>query len=93
MDRVAPLTTPLIEGMINSRHIAGPSIANTMARALWATLAQTGFRKAEASVGNGAKFGNDCLTRHNLRWRIGGVEVADPTPEQLASLPRRDNTR
>ena len=57
-----------------------------MGRARWATMAQTGFRKAEVSVGSGARFGKDCLTRHSLRWRISGVETADPTLEQLEGM-------
>ena len=90
VDRVAPLTNPIIIGMIEAAHVAGNSVKAVMARALWATMAQTGFRKAEVSLGSGARFGNDCLTRHNLRWRIGGVEVADPTLEQLESLSDGD---
>ena len=38
------------------------------------TLAQTGFRKAEASVGNGAKFGNDCLTQQCTPPQLSHVE-------------------
>ena len=86
VDRVAPLTNALIAGMLGAKRVSGKSVGAVMGRALWATLAQTGFRKAEVSIGSGAVFGNDCLTRHNLRWRIGGVEVADPTLEQLLSL-------
>ena len=54
-----------------------------MLRALWATLAQTGFRKAEVALGDGFKFGPDCLTRHNLRWRIDGTEFADVPTSSL----------
>ena len=86
VDRVAPLTNPIIEGMLDAQTIAGDSVGATVGRALWATLAQTGFRKAEVAVGSGAAFGPDCLTRHNIRWRIGGIEVADPTEEQLRNL-------
>lgn len=90
VDRVAPLTNPLIEGMIAADSIAGGGVAATSCRAMWATLAQTGFRKAEVSLGNGAAFGNCCLTRHNLRWRIGGVEVADPSAKQLRNMGEGD---
>ena len=84
------MTNPIIVGMIESAHVAGGSTKAVMGRALWATMAQTGFRKAEVSLGGGTRFGNDCLTRHNLRWRIGGVETADPTLEQLESLSDGD---
>ena len=90
VDRVAPLTNPLIAGMLKAEAVAGDSVSATVGRALWATLAQTGFRKAEVSLGGEASFGPDCLTRHNVRWRIGGVEVADPTPKQLRSLREGD---
>ena len=86
VDRVAPLTNDLIAGMITAPAIAGDGVEAVMGRALWATLAQTGFRKAEVSLSAGATFGPADLTRHNIRWRIGGVEVADPTPDQLQGL-------
>ena len=90
VDRVAPLTNPIIAGMIDALSVAGDSVKSVMGRALWATMAQTGFRKAEVSLGSGARFGNDCLTRYSLRWRIGGVSTADPTREQLESLSDGD---
>ena len=88
--RVEPLTTAIIVGMINADAIAGPGLAEVSARALWATLAQTGFRKAEVSLSAGEEFGPHCLTRHSLRWRINGVDVADPTGEQLRNLREGD---
>ena len=90
VDRVAPLTNPLIAGMLNADAVAGDSVAAVSGRALWATLAQTGFRKAEVSLGSSATLGPASLTRHNLRWRIGGVETADPTTEQLQQMTDGD---
>jgi len=86
VDRVAPLTNSLIECMLAADAVAGDSVGAAMGRALWATMAQTGFRKAEVAQSSGEAFGPSCLTRHNLRWRIQGVETADPSPEQLRSL-------
>jgi hypothetical protein len=86
VSRVAPLTNEIIAGMLRAPAVTGNSVAAVSGRALWATLAQTGFRKAEVSLGGDAAFGPSCLTRHNLRWRIGGVEVADPTKQQLREL-------
>ena len=86
VDRVAPLTNEIIKGMIGAEAIAGDDLASTSYRALWATLAQTGFRKAEVSMGSAAAFGPSCLTRHNLRWRIDKVEYADPSPALLGSM-------
>ena len=91
VDRVAPLTNTIIEGMIHASTISGGTLMrDESARALWATMAQTGFRKAEVAVGNGATFGPSCLTRHNLRWRIGGVETADPSTDQLLDMKEGD---
>ena len=90
VDRVAPLNNQLVEGMIEADNISGDDLGHVMARALWSTLAQTGFRKAEVSLGSGARFGPDCLTRHNLRWRISGQLVADPSEEQLLNMQDGD---
>ena len=90
VDRVAPLTNDLIVKMLNAEAVSGDGISAIVGRALWATMAQTGFRKAEVGLGSGDEFGPDCLTRHNVRWRIGGVEVADPTLEQLRNLTDGD---
>ena len=76
--------------MLEAECIKGDSVGATATRALWATLAQTGFRKAEVALGSGESFGPSCLTRHNLRWRIGGVETADPTTEQLRAMGESD---
>ena len=90
VDRVAPLTNSLIEGMLQSPPVAGHDVGAVSGRALWATMAQTGFRKAEVALGREAIFGPSCLTRHNLRWRIAGQELADPSAEQLRGMQAGD---
>ena len=90
VDRVAPLTNPIIAGMVAAKCIAGDSTGATAARALWATMAQTGFRKAEVATSKTDTFGPSSLTRHNLRWRISGVETADPSEQQLRGMREGD---
>jgi integrase len=55
-------------------------------RACVALLAQCGFRGSEVALGSGKAFGKVCINRASVTWRIGGVDVTDPTPEQLANL-------
>ena len=88
--RKEPLTNPIIERMLALPEMKGPALASKSWRALWATLAQTGFRKAEVSVARGSEFGKTFLTRHHLRWRIGGKDVPDPTTAQLRGLNGND---
>ena len=88
--RKEPLTNPIIEGMLRLPEMKGKALAAKAWRALWATLAQTGFRKAEISVARGSEFGKTFLTRHHLRWRIGGKDVPDPTAAQLLGLTSAD---
>ena len=90
VSRVAPLTNPLIAGMIKAPCIQGHELRSFSARALWATLAQTGFRKAEVALSAQQAFGPSCLTRHNLRWRISNVETADPSEAQLKGMRNGD---
>jgi integrase len=54
--------------------------------ALFATLAQTGMRKAEISLGPKVAFGKTHLSMANVRWIIGGVLYESPTLEQLRQL-------
>ena len=54
-------------------------------RALFHTLAQTGFRKAEIAVDRG-EWDNTRLSFHSLRWKIRGKTVHSPSVEQLQSL-------
>ena len=90
VDRVAPLTQPIIEGMLAADAVKGDHTGAVAGRALWATMAQTGFRKAEVALSNGEPFRPACLTRHNLRWRLQGRETADPTPTQLRRMKEGD---
>ena len=90
VNRVAPLTNAIIQGMIAAPCISDSSLQSVSTRAMWATLAQTGFRKAEVATDSAAAFGKGSLTRHNLRWRINGIETADPTAEQLKGMREGD---
>ena len=55
-------------------------------------LRQTGSRKAcLLPVVTPAEFDRSCVARSNVRYRIGGVIVADPSPGQLRSM--RDGDR
>ena len=58
--------------------------------ALFHTLAQTGFRKAEISLGKGATWDDTMLAFSNLRWKIRGKTVHVPTVAQLNSLADGD---
>ena len=59
-------------------------------RAMFATLAQTGMRKAEVSLPASEKFGKRHLSRAALAWRIGGRLLVDPTNEELEELAEGD---
>lgn len=59
-------------------------------RALVATMAQTGFRKADVSLESKVKFGLQHLTAASLVWCIGGVLYKSPSREQLRSLKEGD---
>jgi hypothetical protein len=50
VDRAAPLTNHIIAGMLKAKCISGDGVRATATRALWATMAQTGFRKAEVAT-------------------------------------------
>lgn len=59
-------------------------------KALKACLTQAGFRKAEVSTVKKAtknsKLSPEQFSRSALRWRIGGIDTADPTPQMLQRL-------
>ena len=59
-------------------------------RALWHTLAQTGFRKAEVALDPREAWGAQHLSWANVTWRIGGVHVPCPTAAQLLTLVEGD---
>ena len=50
----------------------------------------TGVRKDEVSVAAPADFDLSRASRANLLWRIGGVDINSPTPEQLRNLADDD---
>ena len=95
--RKEPLTTEIIEailaqegGKIGRRQLDWTEPAMCSLRAMFHTLAQTGFRKSEVSLHEKATFGRQHLTMANVHWCIGGVTIAAPTVEQLQSLKRGD---
>ena len=97
--RREPLTNPLIRGLLEMPHGTVLSPRETVdwakpnyssLRAILATLAQTGFRKAEVSLAAGVIFGRFHATLANVRWLIGGVLYDAPTAEQLRNLKDGD---
>ena len=93
--RKEPLTNPLIRGLLTladgsqlarGKHLYWSSPRYSSLRALYATLAQTGMRKAEVSLSPKASFGRTHLTMANVRWMIGGRVVDAPTAQQLAAM-------
>ena len=59
-------------------------------RAMFATLAQTGMRKAEVALPAGDAFGAKHLSRANLAWRIRGRLLVGPTADELGDLTEGD---
>ena len=59
-------------------------------RAMFATLAQTGMRKAEVTVSKDGLFNAGHLSMASIRWVIGGLHYACPTAEQLGRLRNGD---
>ena len=53
-------------------------------------MARTGMRADEVALRSGSEHTLKRLSRWHLRWRIGGVYVAEPTAEQLANLADGD---
>ena len=93
--RKEPLTNPLIRSLLTLAdgtelargkylHWSTPRYASL--RALYATLAQTGMRKAEVSLSPKASFGRTHLAMANVRWLIGGQIIDAPTAVQLAAM-------
>eukprot|EP00966_Prymnesium_polylepis_P181904 4213928-Prymnesium_polylepis.1 len=58
--------------------------------ALFATMAQTGFRKAGVALPAGAAWTKAHISLANVTWLIGGAIVPNPTVEQLRNLRRGD---
>ena len=58
--------------------------------ALFATMAQTGFRKAEVCLAAGASWTKANISLANVSWLIDGHIVVYPTVEQLRNLKKGD---
>jgi hypothetical protein len=59
-------------------------------RAMFHTLAQTGFRKSEVSLHARDVFGKRHLSMANVHWSIGGVTYDHITPDLRARLAVHD---
>ena len=98
--RKEPLTQSIIDGLLSlgkrSEVRIGRRVLDWQApgwaslRAMYHTLAQTGFRKSEVSLHEKVAFGNNHLSMHNVTWLIGGLSLSSPTATQLQSLQRGD---
>ena len=77
-------------GQLGRRVLNWHDPAMRSLRAMFHTLAQTGFRKSEVSLHEKATFGLHHLSMANVHWSIGGVTLAAPTVDQLAALSLGD---
>ena len=88
--RKEPLTSVQVHALIaHEAPGAGESDAMTPLtfRALWAFLAQTGFRKAEIALDSGVRFnGKKHFSWDNVKWRIGGTIYNRLTPALAAAI-------
>jgi hypothetical protein len=96
--RKEPLTNPLVRALCSLRHgsLVGRdrvdlgNIEWISLRAMYCTLAQTGFRKSEVTVPDGKAFGRRHLSRANVAYKLGGRFVRSPSPEQLRAMREGD---
>ncbi|MEL6190271.1 MAG: hypothetical protein AAFU79_37085, partial [Myxococcota bacterium] len=61
-----------------------------MWRAWICVMAQTGFRKSESSLPNQASWNRRRISRASVTWRVGGVDCACLTGDQLRALQTGD---
>ena len=63
--------------------------------AMWHLLAQTGMRKAEVALADGARFGKFDISWDNIKWRIGGATypALTPPPKPLFQVGRAARPR
>ena len=80
--------------LVGRRTVVRDSLEWVSIRALIAVLAQTGFRKAEVSLGPRIKFGAMHLSMANVVWYIAAADsshfIAAPTAAQLKLLAPGD---
>ena len=58
--------------------------------AMWHLLAQSGMRKAEVALADGARFGKFDISWDNIKWRIGGATYPALTPALRAQMRHGD---
>ena len=98
--RVEPLTNELIQSIISdamdgtkvgSETVDWSSRRWKSVRALWATLAQTGFRRDEISLAEGETLNGSKMSRASVRYRIGGVDrPSTPSAAELNKMKTGD---
>ena len=97
--RTEPLTNDMVDWLVATPHgtqlkpglkVEEGSLRETSLRACYAVMARTGFRSSEVAMRTANTHTLKRLSRWHLRWRIGGVLVHDPTPEQLRNLKAGD---
>ena len=96
--RKSALPFPVVTGLLQlcstdglklgKRTVLPDSILWVTLKALIATMAQSGLRKAEVS--SKADFTRKGMSRANVSWLIAGVIVRSPTPQQLHDLKLGD---
>lgn len=94
--RREPLTNEIIQGLLSMEGKVGRRTIEWNGefwgslKAMFATLAQTGMRKAEVSLHANVKFNKMHLSMANVRWIVGGVMYDALTPELYAKLQDGD---
>jgi integrase len=98
--RVEPLTNTLIQSImseemngvrVGSETVDWSSRRWKSVRSLWATLAQTGFRRDEVSLAAGETLNGSKMSRASVRYRIGGVDRATtPSAAELKKMKAGD---
>jgi len=97
--RKLPLSNAMIDGMLatldgaqeGELRVRWGSYHWIAVRAAFATMAETGMRKDEvAKKSHSVPFRLGRLTFASLVWKIGGVEVPNPTLAQLSTMREGD---
>jgi hypothetical protein len=78
------------ECTVNGTRVAPGSLRWRSLRGAVALQAQTGFRGSEVVLGRNRSFDSSSISRASISWRIGGVDVSDPSEEQLRNLREGD---
>ncbi|MEM7751483.1 MAG: hypothetical protein AAF346_24755 [Pseudomonadota bacterium] len=84
--RKEPTTIPVLRDILELPFPWSTDVTWFNFRVMLCTMMQTGFRKSEVCLPNGAVFGPDRLSRASLRWYINQELYAVLTPILAASL-------